>query len=391
MSLPPQTTVIFKGLPGDTENWLVGIDTKFFTVNQLLRGLKLVPGGIHLIHYSIPWKSDETTESSVRYGRFIECKNEVVILSWNLQQEKFDFIDGSNEEEALNYSKSMADLGEDYRFTVEYPEDFNLWSRLISKLDMDLIQEFVPYTHQRFTDEINTITPSKEENMVLLDQLQQKDPIRTYEDHNNSEFAYTIIEFRKNRPDKAQDVTQITKDFRDKSWYLDSVFGHDLDILLGEFQLSFVLFVVLGNFCSGLQWLNILRLVLMSKTFLGSHKAFTHSFILIFKLQLETIPAEYVGDTISLTSAVDTKTFIDIMENFVRDVFVKEDWTGECCGKMKMNGMILETWENILETINSKFNLDIKRLGDVKVDENQFEVYDLKDYDENDEDAPAIV
>lgn len=396
MSIPPTTTIIFKGLPRDTENWLVGIDTKFFTVNQLLRGLKLVPLGVHLIHYSIPWKSDETTESSIRYGRFLDCQNEVVILHWNQQHEKFDFIDSSMEEEALNFSKYMAELGEDYQFTIEYPENFKLWKKLISHLDMDLIQEFVPYSYTRYTDEINTITPSKEENMVLLDQLQQRDPIRTYEDHNTSEFAYTIIEFKKQRPqtfleNEGKDLTQVTKDYLSKTWYFDSLFGHDLDVFLGEFQLSFILFVVLGNFCSGLQWLNLLRLLLMCKSFMIDHKTFTYNFVQIFQLQLETIPAEYVGDTISLTSAVDTKSFVDIIENFVRDVFIPNEWAGDCCGKMKLNGMILEKWDNILDIINEKFNLNLRSLGKVAVDDEKFEVYDMKDYDEDDEDAPAIV
>jgi A1 cistron-splicing factor AAR2 len=62
---------------------------------------------------------------------------------------------------------------------------------------------------------------------------------------------------------------------------------------------------------------------------------------------------------------------------------------GDCCGKMKLNGNLQNIWHNIVAT-NQKFGIDLKQLKRL-VDEENFEVFNLEDYDENDEDMPVIV
>ncbi|EGV64483.1 hypothetical protein PSN45_004793 [Yamadazyma tenuis] len=396
MNKPPKTTVIFHGVPNDTTNWLVGIDTKFFTINQLLKGIKLIPDGIHFIHYSLPSiKSNDTnaaTSSSIRYGRWIECDNSVTVLYWNSDLEKFDIVDDKNVPEALNYSKYTQNLGEIYSLTVAYPEDEAIWNGLISAIDLEIISDLVSLKSDSYSKEVNTITPSTEENTILSNQLKSKDPTRELDPNliSGSEIQFTILNFKQKRDNVS--LEQISQDYLDKSWYLEETFGHDTDFVLGELQLSFVQFIILGNFCSGLQWLNTLKLLSMSKTFIVANKSFSLKFLRSFKLQLESIPAEYIGETISLNSAVDTKNFIGIMENFVKDVYPREMWgNDDCCGKMKVNGMVVDTWKKILLLIQQRFQLDLSNLENRKVDEDQFEVFDLKDYDENDEDVPAIV
>lgn len=407
MSKPPKGTVIFQSIPTDTQHWLVGIDTKFFSINQLLRGIKLIPNGIHLIHYSLPTtnsSSPETAlETSIRYGHWIQFDNEVIVLNWNSDSERFEIIDSQNEAESLNYSKYTADLGSIYPYTIAYPENESQWSQLVLFVDMEVIQEFVSYSNEHFSEEINTVTPSKEENMILLEQLQKGELQRQHEQQippgslletAESELKYTIIQFmaKRDRKDEPTSVEEISNDYLDKSWYLEQLYGNDPELLLGELQVCFILFIILGNFCSGLHWLNIIKLVLMSKSFMNSTKSFTLNFLTVLEKQLQALPEEYVGEKISLNSAVDTKSFISIMENFVRDVFPKDSWdSNSCCGKMKINGLIIEKWQLIVNTINAKFNIDLTKLENPEFDEDQFEVFHLKDYDENDEDTPTLV
>ncbi|CAH6718992.1 A1 cistron-splicing factor Aar2p [[Candida] jaroonii] len=389
MNKPPNTTVIFKDIPPETSNWLVGIDTKFFSINQLLKGIKNIPRGLHYLHYSLPTVSTENsieaTQTSIRYGSWIDCQDDVIFLVWDPRIEKFHLVDENNNLESLNYSKYISSLGDIYNHTIEYPEDQTQWTTLINCLDMELVQEFLPYISMKYTDEINTVTPSREENMILLDQLQQKDSSRHYEDPKQEELKYTIIQFKKNRPNAS--VEEISADYLDKSWYIEELYGSDTDLLLGELQLSFLMFVIIGNFCSGLQWMNLLKLISMSKSF-SDNKHFNLKFLKVFKAQLEQLPEEYVEDTVSLNSAVDTKNFIGILENFVRDIY-HEKWNEDCCGKMKMNGMINQQWQSVKELIRNKFHIDLSTLQP-SIDDDKFEVFDLKDYDENDEDSPAI-
>ena len=74
------------------------------------------------------------------------------------------------------------------------------------------------------------------------------------------------------------------------------------------------------------------------------------------------------------------------MENF-SDIF--DAMSGNCCGKMKLKGNLQNIWHNIVAT-NKKFSIDLKQLKRL-VDEENFEVFNLEDYDENDEDMPVIV
>lgn len=392
---PPQSTILFKDVPSNTTNWLVGIDTKFFNINQLLKGIKLIPDGLHFVHYSIPSTSSPETalESSIRYGFWIHCDNDVIVLRWNVGTENFDIITENDPEEALNYSKYVSDLGEVYPYTVLYPGNEANWKELIKYIDMEVVQEFFPFQNDHYSQEINTITPSKEENMVLMDQLQQRSAKLDTLDQSESELKYTIIQFMMNRkkPEEPKAVESISNDFLDKSWYLDQLYGNDLDLLLGELQLSFIAFIILGNFCSGMQWLNIIKLLLMSKGFMTSSLSFNLKFLTVFDLQLQVLPDEYIGEEISLNSAIDTKTFVATMENFVRDIFPKGWNNDNCCGKMKVSGMITEKWIKVTKTIHQKFNIDLDKLANSELDEDQFEVFDLKDYDENDEDVPTII
>lgn len=407
MNKPPKTTLLFKNVPTNTTNWLVGIDTKFFNINQLLKGIKLIPNGIHFIHYSLPSQTTGSTtsalETSIRYGRWIECCDHLIVFVWDSEAEKFDILDGKSEQESLNYSKHTMDVGDVYPFTIPYPENEDLWKSICNYVDIEVIQEFIPYNSEHYSNEINTITPSKEENMVLMEKLLQHQANRSngsmdVQDQSHDELRYTIIQFLANRdtdklPTKSPvPVEQISNDYLDKSWYINKLYGHDFELLLGELQVAFTLFIILGNFCSGLQWINILKLLLMGKSFMNSNKSFSLNFLKAFEAQLQVLPEEYIGDNISLNSAVDTKTFISIMENFIKDIFPEEQWNqGDCCGKMKLDGFINQKWGQVMATIHRKFNIDIRKLRNSQFDDDQFEVFDLNDYDQDDEDVPAIV
>lgn len=414
-SKPPLTTLILDGLPAEANNWLLGIDSQFFLANQLLRGIKSIPNGIHLFHYSIPTElsNDPNKPSvaaislSIRHGFWFECiEEDIFVLRWDSDEEKLIMSnprEPSDDEEQLNHTKIIDQLGDIYSLLIEYPENFTNWSNnLVSYIDFEILLEFLPYEgdNEIYTKDINTMTPSKEENIVLIDTLNKKDPDARIPDQTNNELKYTIIEFRKKRTDEETDNTQkiqnITKDYLDKSWYLEEIFGHDHELLFGELQLSFLNFVILGNFCSGLQWLNILKLLLQCEQFIKQNQSFSLNFLKVFEHQLNLLPPEYLfngneevkEDGFNL---IDLQAYVKVMENFSRGVFLESSWNnGDCCGRMKLGGMIIEKWINIKIIHKSRFGIDLNALKEPEND-GDFEVYNLSDYDENDEDAPAIV
>lgn len=406
-SRPPQTTIVLENLPtkSNLNLWLIGIDTQFFNINQIFRGIKLIPTGIHLFHYSVPsesrktkddkFTSEEIMSSSSRYGFWFECKdNDVLILRWDETSERLNIIDPQKEEEQLNYSKCLTSIGDIYSMMVCYPENEQAWFKnLTNYIDFELIQEFVPSYNDMYSDEITSMMPSKEENMVLLDALEKANPqaLSSFEDQTNKELRYTIIQFKINK-EKTETVRERTENYLDKSWYLNQLYGNDIELMLGELQLSFINFVILGNFCSGLQWLNILRLILMSTKFMISRQRVSLNFLTTFQHHLEKLPNEYLVDDLALNNLLDLQTYVSTIENFANNIFPKDTWRSNgCCGKMKLSGFIKEKWHTILDINKTKFNIDFEILRLNHFDENKIEVYDLNDYDDNDDDAPAIV
>lgn len=402
VSTPPQTTIILHGIPKDAAGqWLLGIDSQFFNVNELLNGIKLIPEGIHLFHYSIPVTSADDTKSapdqklissSLRFGFWFECKDsDVLLVCWDTVLEKLVVVNPDEEMERLNYTKALLSLGDIYPMMVSYPEDKGKWDRLTNFIDFEILEDFLPQATETYSGEISTVMSSREENMVLLDVLKAKSPGQQYEDQSNAELKYTIFEFKRPRDD-SQGIEQTTENYLDKSWYLKELYGHDLEFLLGELQLSFLNFVILGNFCSSVHWCNILKLVLMSAKFMVQSQGFSIKFLDIFRDQLHILPKEYLVDEVGGNNFINIKTYADIMENFAKDIIPSwRENNANCCGKMKMGGMVLEKWSNIVILHQQRFGIDLNTLGAASVDENDIEVYDLDQYDENDEDAPAIV
>lgn len=406
-SKPPQTTLVFENLPNEANLnlWLMGIDTQFFNINNIFRGIKLIPAGIHLFHYSIPpdngnikdneLPSETIISSSSRLGFWFDCKdNDVLILRWDDALERLNIINPHKDEEQLNYTKCLNSIGDIYSYMVSYPEDALKWlNTSISYIDFEVIQEFLPCDNDMYSGDITSMMPSKEENMVLLDALEKVNPqaSSSLEDQSDKELRYTIIQFKINK-ENTESVEEVTENYLDKSWYLSQLYGNDIELMFGELQLSFINFVILGNFCSGLQWLNIIKLILMSKNFMKSSQKVALDFLTIFQHHLDKLPKEYLIDDLALNNLLDLQTYVSVLENFARDMFPKDTWDlNGCCGKMKLSGFIKEKWHRILEINKSKFNIDFEKLDKNRTDENQIEVYDLNDYDENDEDAPAIV
>ena len=68
------------------------------------------------------------------------------------------------------------------------------------------------------------------------------------EDQSDKELRYTIIQFKINK-ENTESVEEVTENYLDKSWYLSQLYGNDIELMFGELQLSFINFVILGNFC----------------------------------------------------------------------------------------------------------------------------------------------
>lgn len=348
MSTPQKTTLIIQNI--DTLA-VVGLDLLFFNVNELLRGIKLIPPGIHFFHYSASTEKGD----SIRYGKWFQC-SDGDIITVDYSEDTCNFIHNVN---------VPPTLGSDYAYMVPYPGDTTKWAELTRYVDMEATEEYIPAGESPIT----TATPLKEENMVLIEALKARDPNQQFEDQDGKELRYTIVQFKLRGPDDGSIVAERTANSLEKSWYLVHLFGHDPELLLGEIQLSFVHFIILGNLCSCTQWLTLLKLVLMSASFLGRHPKFGQEFLGLLLAQLDNLPVEYMST--SGMGVVSMKEYTDIMENLS---YIRID-----------DGL----WGKIKVMSRRKFGIGLQFAKEV--DANNFEVFDLADYDEDDEDAPAVL
>lgn len=348
MSRPPQTTLVLGNVSSLT---IIGIDTQFFMANELIRGIKVIPEGHHFFHYS---ESTETGEA-IRYGHWFSC-DDGDIISVEFSEDSCVFTHNAN---------PIPTLSTDYAYMVAYPESLETWTKLTKYVDAEALWEYCPPANIP----ILTATPLKEENMVLLETLHSRDSNQKFEDQTDKELKYTILQFKLSGPRSSSDEVEVTRNFLEKSWYLTQLFGHDPELLLAEIQISFLHFIILGNLCSCTQWLMLLKLVLMSSRFLLGNMKFAQEFLGLLVLQLDKLPTEYMS---SLDiGVVDMKTYTEVMEDL---------------SYIRINDI---TWSKIRELNRHKFSFDLS--FHKKIDADNFEVYDMDDYDEDDEDAPAVV
>ncbi|KAG7195048.1 uncharacterized protein KQ657_004162 [Scheffersomyces spartinae] len=360
MDRPPNGTILLDdSIPWDiSKGDVIGIDTQFVNVgNQLFRGFKLIPHGLHLFHYS---------RNDMRYGTWFECnEGDVYLARWDLLLEEIKLVDLKNE--PLNLTKALDKIAQYYgTVMMGYPEDTTTWHQLIGYMDnIEVLQIFLPEDY-----EVTTSTSSFEETMILEETLAGTHPnSSTGNSSSHDHIKYTVVQFKKNR---STDINTITKDYLDKSWYIEELYGQDVELLLAELQLAFVNFIVLANFCSGYQWIQIIKLILMSPQWIGRRLSWFVKLLQLLVSQLRKIPPEYVFGEDSI---INTQSYIEAMENIVQDIIPSLE--GSCCGRMKMKGAILETWNQVIDINNERFSIDLTRL--------------TPSIDDNDEDAPQIV
>lgn len=350
MSRPPKATLVLSSIESLGKDAVIGIDTQFFTVNTLLRGIKLVPAGIHLFHFS----NSINDGTSVRFGWWFECKeSDIFCVDWS--EDKCSF---------KPQATVPPELGDMYQHMVGYPEDPIVWHRLTNYIDTEAIEEYTPGQEIPVT----TATPLNEENMLLLDILLSRDPHQKIEP-DSEQLRYTIIDHKSSGVGSNAQVSQVTESARDRSWYLRKLFGHDLEILLAELQLCFVHFVVLGNLCSCTQWLSLMKLILMSSSFLSENQKFGEQAVSVIIAQLQKLPPDYISPDLDL-AVVDLAIYFDVMENFYHSFGNSRMWAA-------------------LRDANRPFGITLNFHS--LFDEENFEVYNIKEYDADDEDAPAIV
>ncbi|KAK9470777.1 AAR2 protein-domain-containing protein [Dipodascopsis tothii] len=340
--MPPRTTVVLNNIP---DQCLLGIDLQFFTSTPNFNGIKLIPNGIHVLHWSPPVAvanndltdnasrkrksgqpdddgDDEDSlalsaahaasaptaetilsQTTLRMATFFEAaEGDVVTYEWKDDTEEFV------KTPVLYADEELQQL---YPTLLKYPKASPEFSQLTSFLPSALLLKLLPKTFAVQSRAVSSTTPSSMDSLLLDESLRKGDvPNGTAAAdrwRNDSEaLQFLTFDTKKQRTWREGAVgREVTAMALDRSWFLgDLVFrlrDNDLYAVLGEFQLAFVLVVVLANYSAAEQWKRLLELLCTCRSAVVDKLAFFKRFLDTLLVQLECVPDVYFSDLLGPT------------------------------------------------------------------------------------------
>lgn len=133
-------TLVLLGVPRGTE---LGIDCKTWQVGPKFRGVKMIPPGLHFLHFSSVNSPSCGTEIGPKTGLFLMLKpREILLAKWDAKEEDMDFSPSKNEEEV---SRTRANLQELDPHLGPYPYDvMRKWVSLTDRINEDVVNKLQP-------------------------------------------------------------------------------------------------------------------------------------------------------------------------------------------------------------------------------------------------------
>ncbi|KAK7884191.1 hypothetical protein WMY93_027314 [Mugilogobius chulae] len=314
-------TLVLLGVPRGTE---LGIDCKTWQVGPKFRGVKMIPPGLHFLHYSSVNSPSCGTEIGPKTGLFLKLKpREILLANWDAKEEDLDFSASKNEEEV---SKIRANLQELDPHLGPYPYDvMRKWVSLTDRLNDEVANKLQPLSGRicAFSDVIPelqlTHTKDRAEqprNDKACESMREGlDRLPKMKQREGTELRFSDIP-KKTYPPGATPA-EITQCSMDHSYALDLVLEKYYQAqplnLLGELQFAFVCFLI-GNVYEGFEhWKRLLALLCRSEEAMKKHKDLYLGLIAVLYHQLGEIPPDFFVDIVSQNNFL-TSTLQDFFQ-----------------------------------------------------------------------------
>ncbi|XP_015786310.1 protein AAR2 homolog [Tetranychus urticae] len=301
----------------------IGIDLSDYSVGEKFKGFKMIPPGLHFIHYSAV-NSKNRNEIAPRTGlfHFFQPK-EVIIRKW----------DGGNED----ISSELLDADEFQRYQdnligsldqhlAPYPfREYQRWINLTNYISLTVLEILNPICGKiksvtemislRYPEDVQQPETSTSKRLTV-DNLM---PYMKVEP--NSQIQFTQLSKLPKLPREAINPSDLTKHSIDQTYTLDEAlkrYQHTNDIL-GELQFSFVTFIVGQVNDSFEQWKAMLKLLCASDQAISKYPSMYLNFIRVFSLQLKEVPEDIFVDI------VDNENFlVSVLRDFFFNIFSNE-------------------------------------------------------------------
>ncbi|KAK9451130.1 AAR2 protein-domain-containing protein [Limtongia smithiae] len=340
MSSRRTTTLLLRNIP---DKCLLGIDLQFFTASADFNGIRAIPDGVHVLHWSPPAPATASV-SALRDGDDDEDDNEdeemstrqrerdqeedqimanvnlrmavffeagydtsVIVLRWDDAVEQFVRTTD------LNSLREVAQL----QF-LPYPETTPPFESLTSALTIPLLDAILPnsYTHRNVP--VSSITASSSDILLIEETLAKTAPERHYLPSPNDvddSFRFLMFDLTKQRTwREGATGREVTMAALDRSWFLNDLLsrqrGNNYSAIVAEFQLSFLLVVLLANYSAAEQWRRILELLCTCTDAIGAHPRTYIALLNTLLAQLECVPEVYFTDLLEGGSNAGREGFL---------------------------------------------------------------------------------
>lgn len=300
-------TLVFLDVPAGTE---FGIDMQTNVVGEKFRGVKMIPAGLHFVHYSAVSKMGAAAPRTGFFHYFE--KGEILVKKWDKAAEDVSSEPVSEEEVERLRVNLRGDLDQ-YLAVFSYV-DWCGWiglTRYVTREVLDRLQpescvihsatpfEPVKFRSRRCHDLAAMASSSGDggsEDVHLADTAKELLQLKELPEYR---IRFTEIP-RKRHPSNATPA-EITRHGMDSSYVLErllSAWPHE-DDLLGELQFVFVCFLVGHVYPCFEQWQKLVRVFCNSCEAIDRHPELFSHLISVLHFQLREVPCDFFVDIVS--------------------------------------------------------------------------------------------
>lgn len=308
-------TFLLLDLPEGNE---FGVDMKSWNTGDKFKGLKMIPPGLHFIHYSSVSKEGCVAP---RVGFFYNFKkSEFVVRKWDPETENISQTEIS-EEEVERYKANLLNLD---KFLGPYPFDvWKKWKSFTSKISEHQAFQLSPELGyiQSALDLMapgNDCSQKKKRKRVSTAEEKEDDLLPDLIPSPGTELRFNSLPDTSYPPGATP--SEITHHSLDSSYMLETFllhFSSPMD-LLGELQFAFICFLVGHSLEAFEQWKKIIRLLCSCDDAVPKFREMYSEFVSILELHLMEIPEDFLVDIVSSNNFVYTSLrnlFYNLLSN----------------------------------------------------------------------------
>lgn len=281
----------------------IGIDLSDYSVGEKFRGFKMIPPGLHFIHYSAVNRKD-LRQVAPKTGIFKYFNaRDLLVLKWNSTLE--DISDEPVSEDEIERFRGNL-FGSLDSFLAPYPlMEYKRWVSLTNHISEDVLIQLNPICGRiksvtqmvplSFPHDLNAPSDASTSNNNNLDRESKLPEMKVDED---SQIRYS--NFNKFKYPSGSTASEITRHSIDCTYCLRNVMKRysKNDGILGELQFAFATLIAGHVYDSFDHWKAMLRLFCKSEEALFTFPELYLNFMTVLHSQLKEVPEEIFVDIV---------------------------------------------------------------------------------------------